>query len=81
MLKKKFMTESLSAINKLRQLHNSSTLQVDEELCRKADEWAYVLSRRGSLDHDQETQDGESLYYFCPVEGSSISAKDAVSTW
>ena len=80
-MKKNFRAEALAANNKLRQLHNASDLEFDDALSNKADEWAYVLSRRGSLGHDASLSDGENLYYSCNNENKTASAKDAIYKW
>lgn len=67
--------------NILRHYHNSGGLELDDELCRKADEWAYELSRRGSLTHDYTISDGENLYYDCSTDGKQVTAKDPIYTW
>ena len=80
-MQRSFKNDTLALSNNLRHYHNSSGLELDEELCRKADEWAYELSRRGNLAHDPSNIDGENLYYHCSEDGKVITAKDPVFTW
>ena len=80
-MKRNFKTESLALSNILRRYHNSSDLELDDELSRKADEWAYELSRRGGLAHDLTVNDGENLYFHCSENGKGLTAQDPIYTW
>ena len=72
---------SLALSNILRRYHNSTDLELDDDLNHRADEWAYELSRRGNLAHDQSTNDGENLYFHCSENGRALTAKDPIYTW
>ena len=81
LMRKNFRKESLTLSNILRRRHNSGDLELDDNLCRMADEWAYELSRRGNLAHDQSISDGENLFYHCSENGEAMKAKDPIHTW
>ena len=81
MMKRNFKRESLTLSNILRRYHNSGDLELDDDLNRKAEEWAYELSRRGNLAHDQTINDGESLYSYCSEDGKALKVTDPIYTW
>ena len=80
-MKENFKNDTLAMSNLLRRYHNASDLELDDELCRRSDEWAYELSRRGKLDHDHGISDGENLYHHCYANGKTLAAKDPVYKW
>ncbi len=80
-MRQDFLTDALQAHNKLRMLHSSSDLQEDQEMSKRADEWAYILARRGVLEHENGIEDGENLYYSCNVGNDTASARDAIAAW
>ncbi len=80
-MRKDFLRDAIQSHNKLRMLHNSSDLQEDPEMSKQADEWAYILARKGALEHEINLEDGENLFYSCNPGNKTASARDAISAW
>ncbi|KAL9972633.1 hypothetical protein ACROYT_G018979 [Oculina patagonica] len=70
----------LRAHNAKRALHQDTPALVwDAKLARRAKKWAKRLAKKGKLEHESNTGEGENLYW---SRGSAIkTCSDAVAAW
>ena len=58
------MESCLQAHNAKRELHRASPLSWDETLAQDAKEWAERLASLGKMEHADDTEEGENLYWY-----------------
>ena len=80
-MRKHFIVDAIQSQNKLRMLHGATDLELDAEMSKRADEWAYILAKKGSLEHEEGIEDGENLFLSCSDDSIPIKARDVISSW
>ncbi|XP_017860516.1 PREDICTED: Golgi-associated plant pathogenesis-related protein 1 [Drosophila arizonae] len=73
-----FELEVLQAHNQYRARHGAPPLELDENLCRVASQWAQHLLNTNSFQHRQNNQYGENLYM---ASGANLNGAAAVKSW
>ena len=60
-----FARKQLEKHNKYRSHHGANNLRYSKSLTRSAKRWARKLAKRGNMQHDHSTNEGENIYMKC----------------
>lgn len=72
----------LKAHNEKRALHPGTPMLVwNDTLAQHAKTWADHLASKGTLEHAENTREGENLYYFGTSGSYVATCDDAVQAW
>lgn len=78
----KFEEEFLQAHNDYRKTHRVPPLELNKKLCKNAEEWAKALSKKGRVEHSDQNEYGENIFYAWSSDPSfTLSGKDPVDKW
>ncbi|XP_038126964.1 Golgi-associated plant pathogenesis-related protein 1-like [Cyprinodon tularosa] len=80
MADKAYRKEFLEAHNKYREMHNAPPLKYNDEMNKKAQEWANYLLQKRKPEHSR-TDDGENIFYFYSDPPRKQTGKEAVENW
>ncbi|XP_059049161.1 uncharacterized protein LOC131844322 isoform X3 [Achroia grisella] len=77
-----FEEEFLKAHNDYRRNHGVAPLKLNKKLCKYADEWAKVLVKKGKMEHRDQDDYGENIFYaWSSNPNFEITGKDPVEKW
>lgn len=78
----KFEEEFLKAHNEYRKKHGVSPLELNKKLCKYAEEWAKTLIKKGQMEHREQNDYGENIFYAWSSDPNFVvSGRDAVDKW
>ncbi|KAJ0181412.1 hypothetical protein K1T71_003497 [Dendrolimus kikuchii] len=78
----KFEDEFLRAHNEYRKKHGVPPLELSKKLCRYAEEWSKVLSKKGQTEHRDQNDYGENIFYAWSSDPDfMVSGRDPVDKW
>lgn len=78
----KFEEDFLAAHNLYRRNHGVPPLELSKKLCKYAEEWAKVLVKKGRMEHRDQQDYGENIFYAWSSDPNfSVSGKDPVDKW
>ncbi|XP_065217804.1 uncharacterized protein LOC135843721 isoform X2 [Planococcus citri] len=75
----RYLEDMLKCHNEYRKKHKAPALVLNQELCKKAQDWAKVLARDDKLMHRPDCSLGENL--FSVWSSNLITARDACVRW
>jgi len=73
-----FQNDILSAHNEYRRKHGTGSLKWSSKLESKAQKWANQLAKKGYLQHEQQSEDGENI---ACLKGEELSGEKASAMW
>ncbi|KAL0895382.1 hypothetical protein ABMA27_011515 [Loxostege sticticalis] len=78
----KFEDEFLKAHNEYRRKHGVPPLEISKKLCKYAEEWAKTIAKKGSMEHRDQNDYGENIFYAWSSDPNfTVSGKDPVDKW
>lgn len=78
----KFEEEFLRAHNDYRRNHGVPSLELNKKLCKYAEEWAKKLVKIGKVEHRDQNEYGENIFYAWSSDPSfHVSGRDPVDKW
>lgn len=78
----RFEEEFLNAHNEFRRKHGVPPLVLSKKLSKYAEEWAKTLTKKGRLEHRDQNDYGENIFYAWSSDpGFAVSGRDAVDKW
>ncbi|CAG5036509.1 unnamed protein product [Parnassius apollo] len=78
----KFEEEFLRAHNEYRRRHGVPPLELNKKLCKYAEEWAKILAKNGQMEHRDQNEYGENIYYaWSPDPNFKVSGRVPVDKW
>ncbi|KAL4707646.1 hypothetical protein ACJJTC_006996 [Scirpophaga incertulas] len=78
----KFEEEFLKAHNDYRRKHGVPPLEMSKKLSKYAEEWAKVLVKKGNMEHRDQNDYGENIFYaYSSDPNFMVSGKDPVDKW
>ncbi|XP_053601616.1 uncharacterized protein LOC128670180 isoform X1 [Plodia interpunctella] len=77
-----FEEECLTAHNDYRRKHGVPPLKLNKKLCKYAEEWAKTLTKSGKMQHRDQDEYGENIFYAWSSDPNFVvSGKDPVDKW
>jgi len=76
----KFEQEALEAHNKFRLIHEVPPITLNDELSKKAADYAKIIAAKGSLEHEKNQKDGENLAMKCNSPGEKEASGSFFTT-
>ena len=80
-----FAQNALKAHNKFRKVHGAPEMKLDEEMTKRAEEYAKKLARMGRLQHSSSSErsgNGENLFMACSSDKSKkVTGEEATKNW
>ncbi|CAG5036512.1 unnamed protein product [Parnassius apollo] len=78
----KFEEEFLRAHNEYRRRHGVPPLELNKKLCKYAEEWAKKLAKNGQVEHRDQNEYGENIFYAWSSDPNfEVSGRDPVDKW
>ncbi|CAG4920884.1 unnamed protein product [Colias eurytheme] len=78
----KFEDEFLKAHNEYRSKHRAPPLELNKKLCKYAEEWAKTISKNGRVEHRDQNEYGENIFYAWSSDPNfTLTGRDPVDKW